>query len=238
MGVPLEIRRSDRARRLRLEVRPGGIRVVVPARCSARAVDAFLASQQAWIEAKTAVWRSFAHPGEGPVNPVLPQLGGERMIVFRGRRTRLMLADTSAHRPRISWKPETGITLELPLRWAHDRREPLGWRALSRWYDGILEGEATQIVTASGVPNGLTPTAIRFSQPRMRWGSCAGNGTIRLNRRLIGAPAPVFRSVVLHELAHLKHRNHGAGFWALVAALDPAWSTSRDWLRRYGVTLG
>jgi predicted metal-dependent hydrolase len=237
-----------------MEVRPGGIRVVVPPRCPAATVDAFIAEQSAWIEARTAVWREFAPPGEGPVDPVLPILEpevggglwdgleaprrGSRWIVFRGRRTRLTIVETEAHRARLSWAPEAGIQLQLPRRWPTPRRDALAGRALARWYDGILREEATRIVGEVGEPRGLTPSVIRFSQPRARWGSCAGDGTIRLNRRLIGAPAAVFRSVVIHELAHLRHRNHGRDFWALVGEMDAGWGEARAWLRRYGVTLG
>jgi predicted metal-dependent hydrolase len=234
----MEILWSPRARSLRMEVWGGGIRVVAPRGYPEATVNAFIDAQYGWLKARTAAWRELAPPGEGPVDPVLPPTGESRCIVFRGRRTVLTVGETGGRGAQISWNPDSGIALLLPRQWAEARRGALGGRALSRWYDGILHAEARRVVDEVGLPRGLTPSGIRFSQPRTRWGSCAGDGTIRLNRRLIGAPARVFRSVVLHELAHLKHRNHGRGFWALVSELDPGWKDARDWLKRYGVTLG
>ncbi|CAN5290330.1 M48 family metallopeptidase [soil metagenome] len=62
------------------------------------------------------------------------------------------------------------------------------------------------------------PQSIRWvTNQNSRWGSCTvGEGTIRLSHRLQGMPDWVVDYVIIHELAHLLHANHGAGFWALV----------------------
>lgn len=62
------------------------------------------------------------------------------------------------------------------------------------------------------------PQSIRWvTNQNSRWGSCTvGEGTIRLSHRLQGMPDWVVDYVIIHELAHLLHSNHGAGFWALV----------------------
>lgn len=45
------------------------------------------------------------------------------------------------------------------------------------------------------------------------------------------------RYVVIHELCHLRHRNHSPRFWALVASFCPDYATHRAWLRREGPAL-
>ena len=52
-----------------------------------------------------------------------------------------------------------------------------------------------------------------------RWGSCSSTGTMSFSWRLAFAPVDVMRYVVMHELAHVKHMDHSAEFWATVREL-------------------
>ncbi len=72
---------------------------------------------------------------------------------------------------------------------------------------------------------------------RSRWGSCAPDGTLAFSWRLVMAPPFVQNYVAAHEVAHLRHLNHGPDFWALVAALCPGWEAASDWLNREGISL-
>ncbi len=209
----------------------------MPRRCPPAAVERFLAERSAWVHEKTRAWRELAAPGEGPVDPPLPGPDGA-WLVFRGRRTPFRALPTERARPSVRWDPAHGLLLRVPDRWTADEREGRARRALSRWYDALLAEEAERVVETHGRPRGLVPDELRFSQPRTRWGSCASNGIVRLNRRLVGAPAPVFRYVVIHELAHLRHRDHSPRFWSLVHEMEPAWREHRRWLRVNGVALG
>jgi predicted metal-dependent hydrolase len=71
-----------------------------------------------------------------------------------------------------------------------------------------------------------------------RWGSCSASGTISLNFRLLMAPPGVLDSVIIHELAHLKHMNHSPEFWALVRQAMPDYDAARNWLRANAARLG
>ncbi len=72
---------------------------------------------------------------------------------------------------------------------------------------------------------------------RSRWGSCSAGGGLNFSWRLILAPAEVLDYVVAHEVAHLRHHDHGPRFWALVAELTPDVAAPRRWLREQGVGL-
>jgi predicted metal-dependent hydrolase len=77
----------------------------------------------------------------------------------------------------------------------------------------------------------LFPTALKFREPRTRWGSCSSAGVVNLNWRLIVFKPEIIDYVIVHELAHLKHLNHSPRFWDLVQAHLPAFETSRKELR-------
>ncbi|MDH7600091.1 MAG: DUF45 domain-containing protein [Sedimentisphaerales bacterium] len=83
--------------------------------------------------------------------------------------------------------------------------------------DGLLEVRAGRLNRE--IFNGrLRWTSIRWvtNQDR-RFGSCTpATGRIRISHRLAGMPVFVLDYVIVHELAHLVHRNHCPDFWALV----------------------
>ena len=56
---------------------------------------------------------------------------------------------------------------------------------------------------------------------RQRWGSCAPDGTLRFNWRTMMLEQALIEYVVVHELAHLTHRNHSTDFWGLVSKAMP-----------------
>jgi hypothetical protein len=68
------------------------------------------------------------------------------------------------------------------------------------------------------------PDSIRWvTNQEWRWGSCTpSEGAIRISDRLVGEPGWVLDYVIVHELAHLRIRDHGARFWALVARYPKA----------------
>ncbi len=63
------------------------------------------------------------------------------------------------------------------------------------------------------------PRRIALRDTTSRWGSCSTTGTMSFSWRLAFAPLDVMRYVVMHELAHVKHMDHSADFWATVREL-------------------
>jgi predicted metal-dependent hydrolase len=84
---------------------------------------------------------------------------------------------------------------------------------------------------------GLKPKAVRIKDTRTRWGSCAPDGTLAFCWRLICAPDFVQDYVVAHELAHLRHMNHGPQFWSFTATLTPHRTAAAAWLKENGLEL-
>jgi len=84
---------------------------------------------------------------------------------------------------------------------------------------------------------GRAPGRISVRDTRSRWGSCSASGALSFSWRLILAPEPVLTYLVVHEVAHLRHRDHGPAFWALVHTLMPDADAQRRWLREHGPRL-
>ena len=79
---------------------------------------------------------------------------------------------------------------------------------------------------------GLRPTGIRITSARTRFGSCSGKNSLCFSWRLMEYPEEAVDYVVVHELAHIVHKNHGPDFWALVGQYMPDYKRRRALLRK------
>lgn len=83
-----------------------------------------------------------------------------------------------------------------------------------------LTRRASELAKRYGLPK---PAGIEWSDRQMRrWGSCSGEGRIRISNRLADMPDWVLDSVIVHELAHLEVADHGPRFKALVGRYELA----------------
>lgn len=77
------------------------------------------------------------------------------------------------------------------------------------------------------------PAGIVIRTMKRRWGSCSNKGIITLSTELIKLPDLFIEYVILHELCHLKHHNHGRDYYGLLSEVFPDYKRIRKELRRY-----
>lgn len=80
----------------------------------------------------------------------------------------------------------------------------------------------------------LHPQKVRITSARTRWGSCSGNSNLAFGYRLIMATPDAIDYVIIHELMHIREKNHSAGFWKSVEAAMPEYKVHRRWLKENG----
>lgn len=78
---------------------------------------------------------------------------------------------------------------------------------------------------------GLTPTGVKITSARTRFGSCSAKNSICYSWRLMMYPPEAVDYVVVHELAHIAHKNHSREFYACIARELPDYQTRRALLR-------
>lgn len=208
------LRRSDRARRVRVSVREDGtVEVVLPRRAPAQLADEAVVELAPWIARRRAeveaVRARVAARGD-----TLPYL--DETLVLRREPGR-----ARAHR--------RGDVLHVPA----DGPEA----AIERWYRRAARDEITPRVAEATAALGVTAERITIRNQRSRWGSCSATGALSFNWRLLLGPADILDYVVWHEACHLVHLDHSARFWALLATHRPDYRRQQRWLRRHGATL-
>ena len=79
---------------------------------------------------------------------------------------------------------------------------------------------------------GLAPTGVKITSARRRFGSCSPKNSLCFSWRLMQYPQDAIDYVVVHELAHIVHKNHSAAFYKLIEAYIPDYRERRAMLRR------
>jgi predicted metal-dependent hydrolase len=105
------------------------------------------------------------------------------------------------------------------------------------WYREETRSITSQLIKTYAKEYGFKVKQVRITSARTRWGSCSGKNNLNFTYRLCMAPLPVVEYVVVHELVHLKVRNHSSTFWKGVSAILPDYQTHRRWLKKNGVLL-
>jgi len=209
-------RRSPRASKisLRIDATQGGVVITLPMRASRRAGLSLLQTHEAWVAEKLA-----ALPSAVPfiAGATVPVCGIPHLItpISRGRGG--------------AWIEGANIYVTG------------GPEFLARRVTDCLKRLARQKLTAMAAEKSrlaaVTPKCVRVKDTRTRWGSCAPDRTLAFCWRLILAPDFVQDYVVGHEVAHLRHMNHGRNFWALTETLTPNRQAATAWLASNGQAL-
>jgi predicted metal-dependent hydrolase len=77
------------------------------------------------------------------------------------------------------------------------------------------------------------PTGLIIRTMKRRWGSCSNKGMITLSTELIKLSDRYIEYVIIHELCHLKHHNHGQRYYKLLSELYPDWKKVRQEMKIY-----
>lgn len=207
--------RSDR-KTLALEIdRTGALIVRAPRRLSRAAVDRFVESRSAWIAEKQRLQQVRA-------SAVTPAGGWDAAVWYRGRQYPVL-------RRQVRQPAFTDEALVIPQSWTAQRLR------------AFLKEECRRLVAVRlpvlSARTGFYPTGFHVTEAQTRWGSCSGKNSLNFAWRLVFCPSEIMDYVMLHELCHIRHKNHSAAFWALVAQFDPDYAAHRAWLREHAALM-
>lgn len=82
-----------------------------------------------------------------------------------------------------------------------------------------------------------TPKKICVKEQKRRWGTCTGENSLLFNWKIIMAPPKIIDYLIIHEMCHMKHKNHSKDFWNSVESILSDYKESRAWLKNNGITL-
>jgi predicted metal-dependent hydrolase len=237
--LPYVLRRSPRARRLRVTIHPErGVVVTVPVRMpggrggTERLIREFLAEREPWVRRHL----DRAEASRARLDARLA-LDDGRVVLYLGlpHRVRVVDAPPGVRASRVSRVGADDGDELLVERVARDRRETAA--ILEAWFRARARAALVVSVDRHAPALGVTVASITIRDTTSRWGSCSRRGALSFSWRLILAPPAALDAVAAHEACHRRVFGHGAPFWALLASRVPDYVTWRRWLRRHGPEL-
>jgi predicted metal-dependent hydrolase len=213
--IPYTIRRSTRARRIRVTVdATRGVQVVLPRRAAEREAAAAVRELGPWISRRVSELRR-AQATVAARGETLPFLGQTLQVRAEPGRSR-------------AWRRADELLVP-----DGPERQP----AIERWYRHAARDEITARLDRACAAAGLEYERLTIRGQRTRWASCSATRAMSFNWRLLLAPAAVLDYVVWHEVCHLRVMDHSPAFWSELERWCPDYRVHKEWLRRHGPTL-
>jgi hypothetical protein len=207
--IPYTLKRSTRRRSIGLRIDAKGLTVSMPHQTPERWLNEVLQDRAEWVVEKLGGLQSLPEPQwhDGATVPYLGELLTLRVV--------------------SQAVPVHQCGAELVVYGNEARVEKL----VALWY----RQQATLLFAARiahfAALLKVSPSSIKLSGAKTRWGSCTSRGVVRLNLQLIKLPPYLIDYVVVHELAHLREMNHSAAFWRVVQSACPDYEKRRAELK-------
>ena len=227
--IEYEVRRSERRKKtVQITVDGGGVQVAAPTKTPESELRAMVRKRAPWI---------LSHASDEMLEATPKRFVSGETLPYLGRNVRLVVKTTDVRSPEVRfdhWR----FRVAVPKAFDDGHRYERIRRAVVGWYRGRATERLPEIVERWWPRLGRAEMSrILVRDQRQRWGSCAPDGTLRFNWRAMMLRPALIEYVVVHELAHLTHRNHSADFWGLLSRVMPDAQQRRKSLREQGRAL-
>lgn len=219
--VEYSVARSDRKTVSIYVERDGGVTVKAPRRATDQQLQRLVERKLPWI------YRTLTHWGELNRQPGGKEFVSGETFYFLGQPCRLDISPDAT-------EPLSLIGDRFVLRL--DRREQAE-ELLRAFYRRVGYERLPTLIAARARSMGVKPGKLRVWELNHRWASCSPAGNLNFHWRALAAPLDVLHYLVVHELAHLKERNHTPEFWQLVDTELPGWREAAEWLKLHGARM-
>ncbi len=224
--ITFDILRSRRRTADIVVERDGQVVVRAPATVPDEAIDEAVRSNASWIHRALAEWKEL-----NLARCHRPFLQGSS-FPYLGRNYRLRFV-SGAVRPlalRNGW-------FELDERVLADEGPAAARKAFRDYYTARSEILLKERISLLARQVDVRPGPIRVRELGYHWASCGPSGSMNFHWKTVMAPSAVIDYVIVHELCHLRHRDHTDAFWNEVDKVLPSWQARKEWLRRWGASL-
>ena len=202
----ITITKRQKNRHLRLTIGSGGqIRVSIPTWAPYQAGVDFALSKSDWISTKL---------------PPVSLLSEDQAI---GRAHRLHFKPVAGMEKTTSRIKDNQIIISYPahLSFNHQLVQTVAAKAATKALRSQALSLLPQRLDLLSLKHQLPYQSLQIKRLSRRWGSCDQQQRIVLNLYLIQMPWELIDYVILHELTHTKHMNHGSEFWSMLIRLSP-----------------
>ena len=225
-SIAYSIRKSAKAKSRRIIISADKVEVVVPLASSDEDINTYLHKKRHWIYDQTEIIKE-----KRQEQTTMSRFVSGAKIPYRGRMMRLRVESTSDSLVSIIYK--NGFFVKIPESIAKNAWDRIIESEFKIWFKMKLKSDIKVLIQQYGnTTHELRPKAFHIKAQKHLWASCGKDHIINLNWHLIFAPRSVLEYAVVHELCHLKYRNHSEAFWRLVREVMPDYEIRKRWLEQ------
>ncbi len=206
--------------------RDGVVRVRPPTRMTPEQVDETVFSKRMWIYRNLAEWHDL-----NATRVVREWVNGESFF-YLGSSYRLSLVDKQDE----ALKLKDGRFQLLRAVMERDGRE-VAQQVFKQFYIDKALPRIQQRVTHFAARVGVNAGEVQVKDLGYRWANCLPHGQLHFHWKCLMAPLTVIDYIVVHELCHMRHRDHSDAFWNEVDKVLPQYRERKEWLRQRGAHL-
>jgi predicted metal-dependent hydrolase len=206
--------------------RDGIVRVRPPLQMTPEQVDETVFSKRMWIYRNLAEWHDL-----NATRVVREWVNGESFL-YLGSSYRLSLVNEQDE----ALKLKDG-RFQLLRTVMEGGGRGAAQQAFEQFYKDKGMPRIQQRVTYFAPKVGVMAGKVQVKELGYRWASCTPNGTLEFHWKCLMAPLTVIDYIVVHELCHLRHRDHTDAFWNEVDKVLPDYRERKEWLRQRGAHL-
>lgn len=198
-----------------------GVIIRAPFRTPSQTIEEIIIGKEDWIRKHQVRFQGLKEKN----NPLTYTDGSKHL--FKGRNHTLKLYKTGKYFVR---KNEDQIEIGV----ANPDNEAIVKKMLYSWYREESQKFFTEKmgdVLLKCQKYNFRPSSLVIRTMKRRWGSCSVKGKITLSTELIKMPEPCIEYVIIHELCHLRHHNHGREYYTLMAEIAPDYKINRRILK-------
>ena len=197
--------------------------VLAPNNFSREKIKTIVKKKALWILGKQEHFKRLAM-----LFPEKEFVSGEQILLL-GRKYRLKIKEENhLSIPKLSGRR---LFIYVHSNLAPEDRKEIIKDTLIKWYFIKSTKIIKQRITRYGKLLDLFPRKVIIKDQKKRWASCSSDSILRFNWRIAMAPISIVDYVVVHELCHLKIKNHSSDFWKLVSLAIPDYQKRKDWLK-------
>ncbi|MHA7601737.1 M48 family metallopeptidase [Alicycliphilus denitrificans] len=201
--------------------RDGSVLVRAPLTEALERIKAVVDAKQKWIYRAQARWAAL-----NPLQPGREFVSGETVYLLG-----------QPHRLDFRAEAGRGVQKEGDLLVMRRADRAQAEELLKSYFRTEGLKKLPKLVQQHAQRMGLSPGTVRVQELGHRWGSCSAKGNLNFNWKAMAAPVEVLRYLVVHELAHLRHKNHSSQFWHVVETEMPDWARHAEWLTEHGAEM-
>ena len=224
----LKVIKTERKRTASISVKDSIVLVTVPRTLSKDKVHEIVRKKKKWIQDKLNYYAQTQN-----LSKTKEYVSGEG-FAYLGRNYRLKVLNGKLK--EVQFK-NGKLVVHIPKEYSKRKKENTVKKFLEEWYQERALVKLQEKTKRLARKVGVEPKSVTIKSYKGRWGSCNTKQELFFNWNIIIAPNRIVDYVVLHELVHIIHHDHGKAYWKLLKSVSPEYEDCKMWLKVNGRNL-